>query len=119
MNIQGKLHRINPTVVVSDKFQRRAFVVEFCENPMYPQYIQLEFTQDRCAELDAYKTGDSVDVTFNLKGRPWTDTKTGEEKFFNTLEAWRIKKAESAPQPVASGYSVADLANDEMDDLPY
>jgi hypothetical protein len=39
----------------------------------------------------------SVEVSFNLRGREWTSP-TGDVKYFNTLEAWRIETAQ-APTP--------------------
>ena len=61
--------------------------------------------------MDSHKVGDVIDVSFNLRGREWTSP-TGEVKFFNTLEAWRIEAAtnEVEPTPVPVG---------EDDDLPF
>ena len=36
----------------------------------------------------------SVEVSFNLRGREWTSP-TGDVKYFNTLEAWRIETAQA------------------------
>lgn len=123
MDIEGKLHAKFETQNVSDKFQKRDFVVEYADNPMYPQYISFQLTQDRCPTLDGFQVGEKIHVTFNLRGREWTNPQ-GEKKYFNTLEAWRIQKLDSAATaPNNGGYvaagSVNDLANDEADDLPF
>ncbi len=97
MDITGKIHLIKGTERSSDKFQKRDFVVAYSDNPAYPQYVQFQMTQDRCAELDKFNVGDTVDVTFNLRGREWVNPQ-GEIKYFNTLEAWRVSKSETAPQ---------------------
>jgi len=95
MNIQGRIKVIKDTQVISDKFKKREFVVE--TSGEYPQYIQLECTQDKTSILDTYKVGDSVDVSINIRGREWT--KDGVTKYFNTIEAWRIEKVDAvAPQ---------------------
>jgi hypothetical protein len=122
MVIEGKLHTKFDTQNVSDKFQKRDFVVEYSDNPMYPQYVSFQLTQDRCATLDQFQVGDKIEVTFNLRGREWISPQ-GEKKYFNTLEAWRIQKIESAVAVPVGGqggsYAVSDLANDETDDLPF
>ena len=42
MNIQAKLIEKFQTQRVSDTFQKREFVVEFAENPQYPEFIKFE-----------------------------------------------------------------------------
>ena len=102
MNITAKIIEIFETTKVSDSFKKREFVVEFSENPQYPEYIKFEFIQDKCDLLNSYSAGEEVEVTFNLKGRKWTDPQ-GTVKYFNTLQAWRIdKKSGSAPSPGSS-----------------
>jgi predicted ATP-dependent endonuclease of OLD family len=104
MDIQGKLHLKFDTVQVSDKFKRREFVVEYSDNPSYPQYIKFELVQDHCSMLDNVKVGQNLEVSFNLRGRKWLEQKNGQEKYFTTLEAWRITgstddvKGEVAPK---------------------
>jgi single-stranded DNA-binding protein len=110
MQLQGKLVEIFATQEVSEKFSKREFVVEYAENPSYPEYIKLEVVNDKVSILDNYKVGDSVDVAFNLRGRSWTD-KTGKVSYFNTLVAWKISKADGK-----ASMQEVDLAND-ADDL--
>ena len=83
MNIQGKLVEIFATQEVSEKFKKREFVVEYAENPTYPEYIKLEVVNDKVSILDNYKAGDSVDVAFNLRRRSSPD-KSGKVRYFNT-----------------------------------
>jgi hypothetical protein len=89
----GIITVINETNVVSDKFQKREFVVT--DNSMYPQQVMFELVQDNVSLLDSYKVGDDVSVSYNLNGRPWTNPQ-GEIKFFNTLKAWKIEKVNDA-----------------------
>jgi len=110
MNIKGKIKKIDATIVVNDKFKKREFVV--VTNDTYPQEIQIQFTQDKCEILNGYTLGQDVDVSINLRGRMWTDPQ-GVEKYFNTVEAWRIEK-------VGEGVSMEALtAPAEDDDLPF
>ncbi|ELR72349.1 hypothetical protein C900_01631 [Fulvivirga imtechensis AK7] len=101
MNVKGKILEISDTQQVSNSFKKREFVLEYAENPQYPEYLKFELIQDKCSVLDSYKANDEVDVYFNLKGRKWTDPK-GEVKYFNSLQAWKIEgagNAQSAPPP--------------------
>ena len=122
--LTGTIKVISETVQVSDKFSRREFVITD-NSSMYPQDIQMQFTQDKCSLLDLYEVGQVVELSFNLRGREWISPQ-GETKYFNTLEAWRIEKVESAtPQGSPSGMTPPSMpsvpATDGMDEdeLPF
>lgn len=101
MELTAKITEIFQTQQISGTFKKREFVVEYAENPQYPEYIKFEFIQDKCDMLDNYQVGNEVTIGFNLKGRKWNDPKGGV-KYFNTLQAWRIQNA-SQEQPAPSG----------------
>ena len=88
--IQGIIKVVNPTVQVSEKFAKREFVLTD-NSSMYPQDISFQLTQDKCALLDGINVQDQLEVSFNIKGREWTNPQ-GEVKYFNSLEAWRLDK---------------------------
>lgn len=115
MVIEGKLHRKFDTQPVTDTFRKRDFVVEYADNPLYPQFVQFQLTQDKCSLLDGFNPGDKIEVTFNLRGREWTDKNTAEIKYFNTLEAWRIQKTEAKP----GEQTIDDIADSSGDDVPW
>ena len=73
MEIKGKVHEVSPTVQVTESLKKRELIVEYIENPQYPEYLKFEAIQDRCNLLDNVKVGDDIEVFFNLRGRPWTD----------------------------------------------
>lgn len=124
---------VGNTVQVSEKFSKREFVVTDASG-MYPQDIMFQATQDKCNLLDGYQAGDQVDVSFNLRGREWTSP-TGDVKYFNTLEAWRIERSNQGAtvtnggqmspvnlNPVAAPVAAAPAAISESgadDDLPF
>jgi len=121
MNINGKIIEIFEIQKVTEKFQKREFVVEYADNPSYPEYIKFELVQDRCSLLDPFKKGDEISVEFNLKGRKWED-KNGVVKYFNSLQAWKLdENKSSAPQnQPPAGDEPEWLANsEEGDDLPF
>ena len=92
--VTGNIKAIFDTNVVSDKFQKREFVVT--TNDQYPQDILIQVTQDKCGLLDSFKVGQNVDVSINLRGREWTSN-DGTVKYFNTIEGWKIEQAELTP----------------------
>lgn len=114
MEIKGKVLEIGATQQVTETVKKRELIVEYAENPQYPEYLKFEAIQDRCNLLDAVKAGDDVEVFFNLKGRPWTD-KTGKKVYFNTLQIWMVN--------VLSGnstyYPPVDITSAPDDDLPF
>jgi hypothetical protein len=125
----GTIKVIQDTQRISDKFQKREFVVTDTTS-MYPQDILFQATQDKCTLLDSFQANDNVEVSFNLRGREWTSPQ-GEVKFFNTIEAWRIEKqGQSQPMGMPSnGPSAMDIGSDALpgvganteddDDLPF
>ena len=121
MEIKGKVHEIGATQQVSETFKKRDLIVEYAENPTYPEYIRFEALQDKTALLDTFKAGDEVEVFFNLRGRPWTD-KTGKTSYFNSLVIWRINAvAAGAPAATPAYAAPVDVSNapGEDDDLPF
>ncbi len=119
MNITAKLIVKEETQTIGDSFRKREFVLEYAENPTYPELIKFEFIQDKCELLDAYNVGQNVTVDYNLKGRKWTDPK-GVDKYFNTLQAWRISADNGTHDVTPEHTSANNIASGvEVDDLPF
>ena len=133
-DLSGTLLIIKDTQQVSDRFKKREFVVKTDEESPFPQLIPLQFTQDRCENLDSYKKGDQVKVEFYVKGREWTSPQ-GEVKHFLSLDAWSIDKTGSGssseasssssdegnipPPPALVNFENDSKGNDPEDDLPF
>ena len=125
-NITGTLKVKFPEVQVSERFRKRDIVITD-NSSQYPQHITFQLTQDKCSLIDAYNPGDEIRVFFNLRGREWTDPKTSQVKYFNTIEAWKIEavNAQGGTQQPAMQKSVpaSDVStftsNDGPDDLPF
>lgn len=126
MEVTGQLKLKFDTQKVSEKFQKREFVLSTDLSTPYPQHVSFQVTQDKCSLLDQFNPGDELKVQFNLRGREWNGPQG--VKYFNTLEAWRIEKVgagmsgsntsnssmqESTPAPVFNS-SISD-----NDDLPF
>ena len=89
MQLKGKIKVINDELIITDKFKKREFVITD-ESSQYPQDIILQLTQDRTDLIDSYSVGQEITASFNLRGREWTSP-TGEVRYFNTIEAWKIE----------------------------
>jgi hypothetical protein len=91
MEVTGRVKMVEQTKEVgSSGFRKRDIVVTTDEQ--YPQFISVQFVQDKCDILDAYKVGDNVKIDINLRGREWTNPQ-GETVYFNIIQGWRIIKA--------------------------
>ncbi|MCS7074213.1 MAG: DUF3127 domain-containing protein [Bacteroidia bacterium] len=116
----GKIIEIFPEIEIKPGFTKREFVVEYTENPKYPQLIKFETIQERCSQLDLFNIGDEVEIQFNLKGREWINPK-GEKVYFTSLEALRINAIRpvlpSTPSVSTSYTTMSNFPDD--DELPF
>lgn len=126
MEVTGKLHTIFETKQVTERFQKREFVLEVTDNPKYPQVVLFQLTGDRCAELDRLRVGDQVRLEFSLRGREWRSPQ-GEVKYFNSLDVWTIEAVRSArggrDKPARRDDEPPPLTDDDMrgdpEDIPF
>jgi len=95
--ISGRLAERFETQKVSDRFQKREFVLEIKSTGNtgfeFVDLIKFQATQDKCSLLDQFGIDEEVKVSFNLKGRKWE--KDGKVSYFTNLEAWRVEKVQS------------------------
>lgn len=113
MEIKCKVLRVGQIEQVSDKFKKRELIVEYAENPAYPQTLKFEASQDRCDKLDSVNPGDEVTIHFNINGREWTN-KDGVVQVFNTLSIWKVDIVGDTAQPSSN---LETSSGD--DDLPF
>jgi hypothetical protein len=122
MDIKGKVHEILPVTNVTETFKKRELIIEFAENPQYPEYVKFEALQDKVNLFDPLKVGDQVELFFNLRGRAWTD-KAGKTGYFNTLAIWRVNVLSGSDAAAAATPEYAapvDISStSEEDDLPF
>ena len=124
MEVSGRIKVINEEIQVSATFRKRELVVSTDEQ--YPQHIIINFVQDKCDILSAYKLGEQVKVGINIRGREWISP-AGETKYFNDIQGWKIdRSADTAPAPTATPIPAApvfapapDFKEAEHDDLPF
>lgn len=120
-NISGKLHTIFETKQITERFQKREFVVELADNPKYPQVVLFQLTGDRCGRLDEFRVDDEVRIEFSLRGREWTSPQ-GDVKYFNSLDVWSLELSNA---PMDRGEQEPPLPDspppgfDDNDDIPF
>jgi len=112
--VKGILKEKFEELQVTDSFKKREFILTTDNSSQYPQEISFQLSQAKTDLIDPYKVGQEVEVSYNLRGRAWTNPQ-GEVKYFNTLDAWKIQPVGNAAAPKAAA---PDSLSDE-DDLPF
>lgn len=87
LQVKGIIEWIGP-ITDNGKIKKKEFVVKTEET--YPQMVKFELINDKISLLDPYVKGETVEVSFNLRGREW------QGKYFTSIQAWRISNAEMA-----------------------
>jgi hypothetical protein len=93
-DLTGTIRQIDNEQTFQSGFSKREFVVT--THDKYPQEIKLEFQKDKCGQLNQFRSGDAVTVSFNLRGNEYNG------RFYVNLVAWKIE-AEGATQPQRQG----------------
>ena len=117
--VNGRLAEKYETQKVSDRFQKREFVLEIKSASTtgyeFVDFIKFQSTQDKCALLDQVNVDDTVKVSFNLRGRKWE--KDGQVSYFTNLEAWRIEKLSNESGEPGNDISIEN--SDSNQDVPF
>ncbi len=123
MEVKGTIEKIFETQTVGNSgFRKREVILRTDEQ--YPQFLKIEFIQEKTALLDHFKPGDEVTISINLRGRKWVNPE-GETLYFNSIQGWRIMKSEPSfgedvPPPLPDDFPPADdISTPEDDDLPF
>lgn len=111
--ITGRIIEIGQTVQIPSKnggtpFPKRELILDATtydpytgERSEYENIIPLEFSGDKCAELDRYKNDDVVTVSFALQGRSWTN-QDGELKRMASIRCFKIEARGGVSQSLQS-----------------
>ena len=116
--LTGELIMIGDIQQISDSFQKREFVVNDASG-QYAQTILFQALQDRADLLDNFIEGDTVQVTFFLRGREWTNPKDGQVRYFNSLDAWKIEPVENMGSKDNANTNHETFVEDEDEILPF
>ena len=79
---------------------RQDFILEFPDGNFTSNACFTAWGQDKVAELDKFRVGDAVKVSFNVRAREYSG------RWYNDLRIWRIAPAGADEQPAAApGFS--------------
>ena len=82
--LSGRIKLIQDPKTFDSGFTKREMVV-VVEDGKYPQEIALEFVQDKIALIDDLQPGQTVKVSFDIRGREY------KGRYFNNLQGWRVE----------------------------
>ncbi len=119
MKVTGKIHNVGALRTVSEKFKSKDVVL--LTEDKFPQYITIQFTQEKTNMISEENIGENVEVSINLRGRKW-ESPQGEIKYFNTIEGWQINAVQSAVENKgreALKETIIHESNFDNDDLPF
>lgn len=107
--ITGRLVQIDQAVQIPSKnsgqpFLKREFLLDATthdpytgERSQYENILPLEVSGDKCAELDNFKVGDVITVSFALQGREWTN-QDGQTKRMVSIRCYKLEARKPAQQ---------------------
>lgn len=114
---KGEVVFITPTTSVNDKFKKREVTLKSQDE--YPQYVTFQLTQDKCDLANNLKTGEVVEVQYNLRGRRW-EAQDGTIKYFNSIEAWTMSLSSNVENSAVDKLrKTFDTTDESSDDLPF
>lgn len=110
--ITGRLVGIGQTVQIPSKtggapFLKREFLLDATtydpytgQRSEYENILPLEVSGDKCAELDQFRVGDVITVSFALQGREWTN-QDGQVKRMVSIRCYKLEVRRTTGQPAA------------------
>ena len=92
LEVKGTLIKVFNIQKISENFTTKEFVVETHDYP-YPQKIILKLINDKCHDLHGIELGEDLICNFNIRGREWMGHTDGKPRYFNSIECWKIRRA--------------------------
>ena len=101
MELEGRIARkmnVQTGTSARGAWSKQEFIIEYQEGQYPTQVCMNVWGEDKVRELDKYKVGDKVKISFNLSSREYNGL------WYTDVRAWRIEpSAGSAPQDYATG----------------
>lgn len=96
-----------PSKSGGNPFVKREFILDATthdpytgERSQYENILPLEVSGDKCAELDNYRVGDVITVSFALQGREWTN-QDGQVKRMVSIRCYKLEARQPMRQPAS------------------
>lgn len=107
MQIRGKIFQIGSIQRINGKsgvFTKREFVLDCTTYDTYtgdarPNFPMFTLMSKHVNDIDSFKAGDDVNVSFFVSGRPYE--KDGNTKYFNDIVAYKIEPVNGGYRPIA------------------
>lgn len=128
--IRGKILHIGVnqsfTTKSGNDFSKREFVLDCTTYDTYtgesrPNYPSFTLMSKHVTDIDVYKAGDDVLVSFFLSGRPWE--KDGITRYINDVVAYKIEpfvqQSAQPPQPTAQPQASQSASQQPTDNPPF
>ena len=118
--VSGKIKLIKDVQTFASGFEKREIIVTITDGK-YEQDIKFELLKDDVVKSDKFNVGDSVKVSYNLRGNYYEP----KDAYYNSLQAWRLEAEEqqsSIPKPLDPMQKQPKPSNvDDIgeDDLPF
>lgn len=111
LKVIGKVYSVGQTQQIASRnggqpFLKREIVLDATRydgltgERGYDNFPMFEFSGEKCAELDAFKQGDVVEVSFELQGSFYKD-KDNVERNFTRVRAYKIEPYAVKGKPTA------------------
>lgn len=97
---------------------KQSFILDYQDGSYPAEVCFTAFGNDKVAELDKYKEGDTIKVSFNLRAREYNG------RWYNDVRVWRISPAgQTADNHSQSSFSVPQQASQQapaptFEDIP-
>lgn len=124
--ISGKVHLITDVQEIKGKsgnsFYKRQLVIDarrydpITGEPKYDNYPSFEFSGDAMKQLDDFKPGDAVTVSYDINGREVKD-ENGKVRYFNSIRGYKVEPY-GTPQPQPTQQPQVSESNSE-DEPPF
>lgn len=96
--IIGTLIEKSSPVQISDKLTKSEIVVE--TSGKYPDFIKIEVVNEDIKKLEGIPSLQEVKVTAYLQGRRYTDKKTNQLRYFNSVKLISIGRNTQIENPI-------------------
>lgn len=122
MEIIGKLYRKGQVQTRgANGFQFREFIIEVvnAQNAQWNNYVPFQISGNSLNLIDNYTEGTELQVTFDIRGRMWTNPQN-EERCIMNLQAWKVQPYNPAmqqPQQMG-GFQQQPFAPQPMGQMP-
>lgn len=98
----AKLPLLSGVSKTGNNWQKQEFVIETLDQ--YPKKICTNLWGDRIDQLNAFRIGDIVTISFDLESREFNG------RWYTDVKSWRVVPAGSVPQPAVTQQAVCPAA---------